>query len=89
MIRVAGIEGDVRVTVHVGPNGKCDSAGVSKSSGNRQLDDAALRAARKARFAGSAFREGTHAIACDLTYRFTLLKPGVEVRVVEARLRQN
>jgi TonB family protein len=85
----ASIEGSVRVTVFAGSDGNVDSAAVSKTGGNRQLDNAALAAARKARFAGSAFKKRARPIACDLTYRFTILQSGVDVRVIEARLRQN
>ncbi len=86
MIRALHIEGQPVVTLFVGTNGEVDSVVKSKSSGNGGLDYAVLAAAQKARFAGRAFKKGSHPIACDLTYRFSL-RP-TDVRVVEARLRQ-
>jgi TonB family protein len=82
----AGIEGQAVASTFVGSNGEVDSVIISRSSGNRFIDAAAQRAARKARFAGSFFENGTSPIACDLSYRFTVWPP--KVSVVEARLRQ-
>jgi len=83
----AGIEGQAVASTFVGPNGEVDSAAISRSSGNRFIDEAAVRAARKARFVGNSFKRGTNPIVCDLSYRFTVWPP--KVSVVEARLRPN
>ena len=42
-----GIEGSVLLTVVVGPNGRVTSVAVARSSGNLQLDDAAMSAVRR------------------------------------------
>jgi TonB family protein len=90
----ASIEGQATVSTFVNSNGTVDSVVLLRSSGNWSLDEAAKMAACKARFAGRALSSRTRPVACDLTYRFSL-NPNrfslntSEVRVVEARLRQN
>ena len=66
--RQRGEQGDVVLEIHVGADGLVDSVGVVESSGHPELDDAAVRAAKAARF--SPARAGREPVAS--TARLTL-----------------
>lgn len=51
--RLRGEEGTVKVQVCIGANGQVLECGVAKSSGYTSLDEAALKAVRRARFASA------------------------------------
>jgi TonB family protein len=50
--RDSGVTGEALVAVNLNDNGRVDKATIAYSSGNRWLDEAALRAAYDARFTG-------------------------------------
>jgi len=50
MAKEENIQGDVTVRITIGPSGQVISAEISESSGNAQLDAAALKAARESTF---------------------------------------
>jgi TonB family protein len=72
--RVRGEEGVVQVLVTLREDGRVREAVVDGSSGFPSLDDAALRALRRARFRakGARIEEGSQVL---LTVRFQLTEP--------------
>ena len=72
MARDQGVQGTTIVLVSVSASGSVSSASVAQSSGNRLLDDAAVRAAYQSRFQ-PATRNGTPvASSARLVYTFSL-----------------
>jgi len=57
LLKDAGIGGDVNVWVFIDANGAVQNAQVQKSSGNRALDDAALRSAQEFTFTPALNRD--------------------------------
>lgn len=57
LLKDAGIGGTVQVWVFIDTNGQVENSKVQKSSGNRQLDDAALRAAQEFSFTPALNRD--------------------------------
>jgi TonB family protein len=71
MFRDAGIAGTVVVHVFIEPNGLVGNAAVANSSGQVQLDEAALRAIRKFEFSPALIRGQPTAVwvAIPVTFR--------------------
>jgi protein TonB len=57
LLKDAGIGGDVNVWVFIDANGEVQNAQVQKSSGNRSLDDAALKSAKEFTFTPALNRD--------------------------------
>jgi TonB family protein len=57
LLKDAGIGGTVQVWVFIDTNGEVENAKVQKGSGNKQLDDAALRAAQEFSFTPALNRD--------------------------------
>jgi TonB family protein len=72
MARMAGIEGLVQVSVVVDTIGNVAKAEVLKSSGNVQLDEAALAAAREFRFSPGFQRDRPVPVLMSVPFRFSL-----------------
>ena len=70
--RLAGIEGQVVVEALVDVDGKIIEARILKSSGNQALDEAAVRAARDARFTPAKQRDMFVRVWVSIPFRFTL-----------------
>jgi protein TonB len=70
--RIAGIEGNVVIEALVDVDGKIIDAKVLKSSGNVALDEAALTAARQARFTPAKQRDMPVRVWVSIPFRFTL-----------------
>uniref|UniRef100_A0A7C6EA94 Energy transducer TonB n=1 Tax=candidate division WOR-3 bacterium TaxID=2052148 RepID=A0A7C6EA94_UNCW3 len=70
--RLAGIEGQVVVEALVDVDGKIIDARVLKSSGNQALDEAAIRAARDARFTPAKQRDMLVRVWISIPFQFKL-----------------
>lgn len=71
--RLRGEEGTVKVQVCVGANGQVIECGVAKSSGYTSLDEAALKAVRRARFASARAHPLRAQNRTVLTFKFDLV----------------
>jgi protein TonB len=72
--RQRGEEGDVVLELHVTAQGTVDEVKIVRSSGFGELDSAALRAARTARFTPAKRGRDAVASTARLTLTFTLKK---------------
>ena len=70
--KLRGEEGLVRVAAVVGKTGRVESARIAESSGHAALDNAALAAARRARFSAAHGRI-EKPTPTSLTFRFRLV----------------
>ena len=70
--RLAGIEGSVTVRLRLSEHGRVVEADISRGSGSRLLDDAALFAARASRYEPARLGEQAVPSETEATYRFEL-----------------
>lgn len=68
----AGIEGDVGLLIHVAPSGQVAWVDLAQSSGNRWLDQTAIRAAQSWRFRPARNEAGPVPFELAMTIRFRL-----------------
>ena len=71
-VRTAGIEGSAVVEALLDLDGSVMDARVLKSSGNQQLDEAAIEAAKIAKFTPAKQRDKPVRVWISIPYRFTL-----------------
>lgn len=72
LARQAGVEGNVVVKALVDVDGKIIDAEILKSSGNTSLDQAALAAARDARFSAAKQRDQFVRVWVSIPFKFNL-----------------
>lgn len=71
-VRTAGIEGSAVIEALLDLDGTVMDARVLKSSGNQQLDEAAIEAAKLAKFTPAMQRDKPVRVWISIPYRFTL-----------------